>query len=77
MLTAGRPRGGAREREMPPCLCVCVPLCVGGGGGRGLWHTCFLHCWLALVHVARGSVCLVLQAPAGRLDAESAGVTWA
>ena len=64
LLTAPRPRGGARGREMPPCLCVCALVCLRGGGG-GLWHTCLLHCCSAL---ARGSVCLVLQAPAGRLE---------
>ena len=63
LLTAPRPRGGARGREMPPCLCVCALVCLRGGGG--LWHTCLLHCCSAL---ARGSVCLVLQAPAGRLE---------
>ena len=45
---------------MPPCLCVCAPV--------GLWHTCLLHCCSASVHVARGSVWLVLQALAGRLE---------
>ena len=67
LLTAPRPRGGARGREMPPCLCVCALVCLRGGGG-GLWHTCLLHCCSALAHMARGSVCLVLQAPAGRLE---------
>ena len=38
LLTAPRPRGGARGREMPPCLCVCALVCLSGGGG-GLWHT--------------------------------------
>ena len=66
LLTAPRPRGGARGREMPPCLCVCALVCLRGGGG--LWHTCLLHCCSALAHMARGSVCLVLQAPAGRLE---------
>ena len=65
-LTAPRPRGGARGREMPPCLCVCALVCLRRGGG--LWHTCLLHCCSALAHMARGSVCLVLQAPAGRLE---------
>ena len=46
---------------MPVCMCPCV----SEGGGGGLWHTCLLHCCSAL---ARGSVCLVLQAPAGRLE---------
>ena len=32
LLTAPRPRGGARGREMPPCLCVCALVCLGGGG---------------------------------------------
>ena len=66
LLTAPRPRGGARGREMPPCLCVCALVCLGGGGG--LWHTCLLHCCSAVAHMAQGSVCLVLQAPAGRLE---------
>ena len=66
LLTAPRPRGGARGREMPPCLCVCALVCLRGGGG--LWHTCLLHCCSALAHMGRGSVCLVLQAPAGRLE---------
>ena len=48
--------------------CVYVPLCVCGGGGGGLWHTCLLHCCSALAYMVRGSVCLVLQAPAGRLE---------
>ena len=33
LLTAPRPRGGARGREMPPRLCVCALVCLGGGGG--------------------------------------------
>ena len=49
---------------MPVCMCPCV----SEGGGGGLWHTCLLHCCSALAHMARGSVCLVLQAPAGRLE---------
>ena len=32
LLTAPRPRGGARGREMPPCLCVCALVCLRGGG---------------------------------------------
>ena len=36
------------------------------GGGGGLWLTCLPHCCLALAHMAQGSVCLVLQALAGR-----------
>ena len=67
LLTAPRPRGGARGREMPPCLCVCALVCLWRGGG-GLWHTCLLYCCSALAHMVRGSVCLVLQAPAGRLE---------
>ena len=51
LLTAPRPRGGARGREMPPCLCVCALVCLRGGGG--LWHTCLLHCCSALAHMAR------------------------
>ena len=73
LLTAPRPRGGARGREMPPCLCVCALVCLGGGG---LWHTCLLHCCSAVAHMARGSVCLVLQGPgreAGEPDSEPAG----
>ena len=66
LLTAPRPCGGARGREMPPCLCVCALVCLRGGGG--LWHTCLFHFCSALAHMARGSVCLVLQAPAGRLE---------
>ena len=31
LLTAPRPRGGERGREMPPCLCVCALVCLGGG----------------------------------------------
>ena len=48
---------------MPVCMCPCV-----SGGGGGLWQTCLLHCWSVSVHAAWGSVCLVLQAPAGRLE---------
>ena len=33
LLTARRPRGGARGREMPPCLCVCALVCLWRGGG--------------------------------------------
>ena len=33
LLTAPRPRGGARGREMPPCLCVCALVCLWRGGG--------------------------------------------
>ena len=47
---------------MPVCMCPCV------SGGGGVWHTCLLHCCSAVAHMARGSVCLVLQAPAGRLE---------
>ena len=38
LLTAPRPRGGARGREMPPCLCVCALVCLRGGGGRAVAH---------------------------------------
>ena len=48
---------------MPVCMCPSV-----SGGGRGLWHTCLLHFCSALAHMARGSVCPVLQAPAGRVQ---------
>ena len=37
LLTAPRPRGGARGPEMPPCLCVCALVCLGGGG-RAVAH---------------------------------------
>ena len=37
LLTAPRPRGGARGREMPPCLCVCALVSLGGGG-RAVAH---------------------------------------
>ena len=33
LLTAPRPRGGARGREMPPCLGVCALVCLRGGRG--------------------------------------------
>ena len=33
------------------CMCRCV-----SEGGGGLWHTCLLHCCLALAHIVRGSV---------------------
>ena len=33
LLTAPKPRGGARGRGMPPCLCVCALVCLRGGGG--------------------------------------------
>ena len=35
LLTAPRPRGGARGQEMPPCLCVCALVCLWRGGGGG------------------------------------------
>ena len=54
-------RSRAGDAAVPVCMCPCV----SEGGGGGLWHTCLLHCCSAL---ARGSVCLVLQAPAGRLE---------
>ena len=54
-------RSRAGDAAVPVCMCPCVSV----GGGGGLWHTCLLHCCSAL---ARGSVCLVLQAPAGRLE---------
>ena len=57
-------RSRAGDATVPVCMCPCV----SGGGGGGWWHTCLLHCWLALARMARGSVCLVLQAPAGRLE---------
>ena len=57
-------RSRAGDAAVPVCMCPCV----SGGGGGGLWHTCLLHCCSAVAHMARGSVCLVLQAPAGRLE---------
>ena len=57
-------RSRAGDAAVPVCMCPCV----SEGGGGGLWHTCLLHCCSALAHMARGSVCLVLQAPAGRLE---------
>ena len=57
-------RSRAGDAAVPVCMCPCV----SRGGGGGLWHTCSLHCCSALAHMARGSVCLVLQAPAGRLE---------
>ena len=38
LLTAPRPRGGARGREMPPCLCVCALVCLWWGGGGAVAH---------------------------------------
>ena len=38
LLTAPRPRGGARGREMPPCLCVCALVCLWRGGGGAVAH---------------------------------------
>ena len=58
-------RSRAGDAAVPVCMCPCVS---GGGGGGGLWHTCLLHCCSAVAHMAQGSVCLVLQAPAGRLE---------
>ena len=57
-------RSRAGDAAVPVCMCPCV----SEGGGGGLWHTCLVHCCSALAHMARGSVCLVLQAPAGRLE---------
>ena len=37
LLTAPRPRGGARGREMRPCLCVCALVCLWRGG-RAVAH---------------------------------------
>ena len=64
LLTAPRPRGGARGREMPPCLCVCALVCLGGGAVAHLLALLLF----GMAHMARGSVCLVLQAPTGRLE---------
>ena len=55
-------RSRAGDAAVPVCMCPCV------SGGGGLWHTCLLHCCSAVAHMARGSVCLVLQAPTGRLE---------
>ena len=60
---------------MPVCMCPCV-----SEGGGELWHTCLLHCCSALVHMERGSVCLVLQASAGKpesLTLSPPGEIWA
>ena len=61
------PRWGSRAGDAAVPACMCPGVSEGGGGG-GLWHTCLPHCCSALAHMARGSVCLVLQAPAGRLE---------
>ena len=52
----------------------CTPVYAGSGmvaglqGGVECLHNCLLHCWVLLACVVRESVCLVLQAPAGRLE---------
>ena len=74
LLTAPRPRGGARGRVMPPCLCVCALVCLRGGGG-GLAH--LLAPWLFGVG-AHGVGKCVPGAPgpgreAGEPDSEPAG----
>ena len=46
-------RSRVGDATVPVCMCPCLS---EGGGGR------------AVAHMARGSVCLVLQAPAGRLE---------
>ena len=72
LLTAPRPRGGARGREMPPCLCVCALVCLRGGGGRAVAHL------LAPLLFGVGAGKCVPGAPgpgreAGEPDAEPAG----
>ena len=71
LLTAPRPRGGARGREMPPCLCVCALVCLRGGG-RAVAHL------LAPLLFGVGAGKCVPGAPgpgreAGEPDAEPAG----
>ena len=73
LLTAPRPRGGARGREMPPCLCVCALVCLGGG--RAVAH---LLAPLLFGVGAHGAGKCVPGAPgpgreAGEPDAEPAG----
>ena len=66
----------AGDAALPLCMCPCVP---EGGGGGGL-DSCLLHCCSALAHMPRGSVCLVVQAPAGRLESltlSTPGEMWA
>ena len=75
LLTAPRPRGGARGREMPPCLCVCALVCLRGGGGRAVAH---LLAPLLFGVGAHGAGKCVPGAPgpgreAGEPDAEPAG----
>ena len=74
LLTAPRPRGGARGRVMPPCLCVCALVCLRGGGGA-VAH--LLAPWLFGVG-AHGAGKCVPGAPgpgreAGEPDSEPAG----
>ena len=74
LLTAPRPRGGARGREMPPCLCVCALVCLRGGG-RAVAH---LLAPLLFGVGAHGAGKCVPGAPgpgreAGEPDAEPAG----
>ena len=58
LLTAPRPRGGARGREMPPCLCVCALVCLRGGGESCGTPACSIvvRCW-------RGEVCAWCSRP--------------
>ena len=75
LLTAARPRGGARGREMPPCLCVCALVCLRGGGGGAVAH---LLAPLLFGVGAHGAGKCVPGAPgpgreAGEPDAEPAG----
>ena len=76
LLTAPRPRGGARGREMPPCLCVCALVCLWrGGGGGGVAH---LLAALLFGVGAHGAGKCVPGAPgpgreAGEPDSEPAG----
>ena len=72
LLTAPRPCGGARGREMPPCLCVCALVCLRGGGGGAVAHL------LAPLLFGVGAGKCVPGAPgpgreAGEPDAEPAG----
>ena len=60
LLTAPRPRGGARGREMPSCLCVCALVCLREGRGCGT-PACSIvvRCW----RTWRGEVCAWCSRP--------------
>ena len=58
LLTAPRPRGGARGREMPPCLCVCALVCLRGGG-----EGCGTPACSIVVRRWRGEVCAWCSRP--------------